>query len=96
MKPDRIRRRLVGFLSAVAVWLFPALALAAIFTATAHMDYSSDPGQRKGDRWIVQHGGMILNIPVVVDRAAPCIPARTFRLARTLAPAGRSGIGRAP
>ncbi len=63
------------------LWLCPALAVAAAAVATAHMDYATDPVRRNGGKWIAEHGGMALNVAIVPDRSAPCIPARPFLLA---------------
>ncbi|MYF07334.1 MAG: hypothetical protein F4233_05470 [Rhodospirillaceae bacterium] len=57
------------------VWLCPLLAVAAVFAATSHMDYAIDPRDRNGEKWLAEHGGMAFNLAIVVDRAAPCVPA---------------------
>jgi len=67
MKFKAIRRPLV--------WLCPALAVAAVFAATSHMDYAIDPRDRNGEEWLAEHGGMAFNLAIVVDRDAPCVPA---------------------
>lgn len=73
MKLDSIRRPFV--------WLCPVVAVAAVVAATSHMDYGIDPRERNGEKWIAQHGGLAFSIAIVVDRNAPCIPARRYLLA---------------
>ncbi|MCY4396892.1 MAG: hypothetical protein OXC10_17340 [Rhodospirillaceae bacterium] len=73
MKLDSIRRPLA--------WLCPALAVVAVVAATSHMDYAIDPRERTGKKWIAEHGGVAFNIAIVVDRSAPCVPARRYLLA---------------
>lgn len=45
------------------------------------MDYAVDPRDRNGEKWIAEHGGIVFNIAIVVDRSAPCVPAGRFLLA---------------
>jgi len=80
MKNKAIRRALV--------WLCPVLAVAAVVAATSHMDYSTDPRDRDGEKWLSEHGGVTFNIAIVVDRDAPCVPAARYLLAG-LRPTGR-------
>ena len=73
MKMNAIRR--------AVLWLCPALAVLAVVVATSHMDYAVNPRDRNGEVWIAEHGGMVFNIAIVVDRSAPCVPAGRFLLA---------------
>ena len=73
MKSKAIRRALV--------WLCPVVAIAAAFAATSHMDYASDPRDRNSEKWLAEHGGMAFHLAIVVDRAAPCVPADRYLLA---------------